>query len=513
MFSKSYSKAKKTGLASAAPQSFLNTIGGAPQDNAGSSGINYGKCKHISQSFANVNLNTCISGKRQTTTLNSRRSYDYNLSKKNMNIPSPNSSRSRSLPVENHSTAQTYFNSSSFVSNFDGSNRHRYLIRGANECRPEIQNEPVFSWERFGSQIKCERYINENKDSSEAFGSKQASIYITNTSSDIDSEADERSHRIQIDTHFHRALPAMGNYALLSAMIFKAVVDMKKKLMTFHRNVKRVSLKNFNIYLTLDSLYNVDWNEYNCNEIQSIDFKRHQIKFQNGESREQPVSATYDVITDESPLQKSSPLELSFSEFQYVLYKLILPTSSNRIEELIQDEESQTYTEIVNSAKEVNNYFYEYACSNIKHLHVSMDDLGMTVRLKMNKTEYQRVLIYSLPLYMAIMLALQNAIEKITGRIKMFMPDYVRLRLAFEVTANLYWFQMQSPTNRLSNRLEDATHHLFNDINRVLSIEPEKLYFLELREDRKVLVLLQLIFVEIRFSYTLATSQRILFNR
>lgn len=314
--------------------------------------------------------------------------------------------------------------------------------------------------------------------------------------------------------NFYRRIDFLHNVRKLKEQIFKSISEWSCGTLNYHEQNQVLTLHQFMESLVIDSLYENDWDTIDCSKFKYIDFSTKRLKMVGENDIVLDISASFDII-DENDLEDidlRGSLAFDFSEFQCILYKYILPTSFNLIALLIEQNNCQvTPNQIFEKAVEANNFFFEYASSNVKYLRKEFENgysNTTTIDMTVDREQLECVFSYALPLYTSIMTYIHKVIKILTPNINVLpFPDYICLRILFELTSNLYWFRMTSPKEMCGvGKLQEASVYIQKDICNLLYNEPRKLYFVQLREDHKALLLVHLVLVELRFSYTLNRS-------
>ena len=181
----------------------------------------------------------------------------------------------------------------------------------------------------------------------------------------------------------------------------------------------------------------------------------------------------------------------------------------NNINELLPVVKAHRQTKITfeQEARKANVFCHTFASVNVK---LSYDLQGLCNSSKVVDLNYDfatmsLVYKYAFALWENIVVYLESCFSKISIILNIVLPDFVRARLLFEIAYHLYISSKTTPYDASGEEklLEQTVSLLWEGLHSMVEEVRRRAFFKNLREDHRVLLLVHLVFTEIKFSYVI----------
>ena len=318
-------------------------------------------------------------------------------------------------------------------------------------------------------------------------------------------------------SYFHKRTPEVRNFLTMQGIVFRAVHD---KLNFFKRaSENHVELSVYIEMLNCDCCFQNLWKDINPSLIDDVCIDSGKVRLSNNVVKKTPfdTSVEDDMAYSSRNImrwQVDFGLEASFFNFQCWLVQIILPIPENNINQLFTGKKVPKGTiilDIEQDARKANVFCKRFALSNTvlfrKSLNSKLSSSNI-VNLVYDAGTMSLVYGYALALYENVVVYLESCFSEVSKIITILLPDQVKARLLFEISYHLYIASKTTPYDAPGEvkLLEQTVSLLWQSLHSMVEDVRRKPFFLKLRDDHRVLLLVHLVFTEIRLSIVIATE-------
>ena len=313
---------------------------------------------------------------------------------------------------------------------------------------------------------------------------------------------------------FYRKIPFLKNEILLQIKIFSFIQRSVNSLKKFY-NKPEIKLGELFDNSIRSSLFDSDFFSFYLHKltIDGYDSQSNNLYSRHKSGIEVNISVKFSHWKDvkNKNFDPKFCLNMNFAAFQCNLFKLLLPSPKNKITCLFVRNGSRVVTSktIFVEARKYNAFFYKYACANLGFYREKRASRFLSHKIPLRDiTDCEKSIVqkYALPLYDMIRKELCYHIETACYVTSIEMPDFVHVRLLYEISYYLYVYLIIYSRKNVADPitlLENEVGNLWEDIFNMFSNVKNTVLYINLREDRKVLLLVHLLFAEIKYSYSL----------